>query len=215
MVTFPKKNGLVLIAFIDNRYYYTCGSTVNGMSSTFHFSTAPPVGSRNPMNIVVYGDEGIFEFSYTTVAQVSALVTRSSLQPNFIYHLGDFGYGNDRDTMWYEYSWNLFFEQNQLFMPIIPYMTLPGILWCLFLPWPIILLTKILAKEITRKIADNTLAVLMLTISLFTIIGSICQMKIAEVQPICGTVLIMEMFILFLSVQKRITLPGILPCSSF
>ena len=116
----------------STRYSYQCGSAKNGMSSTYHFTTAPPVGSRNEINLIVYGDEGIFEYSYFTVAHVTELVTKSRLNIDFIYHLGDYGYGNDRDSMWYEFSWNVFFEQNQLIMTTLPYMTLPGILSLFF-----------------------------------------------------------------------------------
>ena len=130
------------------RYYYKCGSSTNGVSSTFHFDTAPAHGSKEEVNIIIYGDEGVFEYSYFTISHVTELVTNSQLEIDFIYHLGDFGYGNERSTMWYEYSWDLFFEQNQSVMTVVPYMTLPGIYYLTFLP-PILWLN--LSKRKSRR----------------------------------------------------------------
>lgn len=110
----------------STEYVYRCGSTLTGMSSDFTFTTAPPVGSQDDRAFIIYGDMGIFEYSYHTVQHVSTLVGESDLNIDLIYQSGDYGYGNDRDAMYYETSWNMFFDQMTLPMRKVPYMTAPG-----------------------------------------------------------------------------------------
>lgn len=74
----------------------------------------------------MYGDMGIVQYSYYTVEHVTHLVDNSNANVDFIYQAGDFGYGDDRDPMFYEVSWDLFFTQMQLPMTKVPYMVAPG-----------------------------------------------------------------------------------------
>jgi hypothetical protein len=72
----------------------------------------------------MYGDMGIFEYSYETVVRITQLVNNGHI--DMIYHSGDFGYGDDRQPAFYELSWDLFFHQMQLVMTKIPYMVTVG-----------------------------------------------------------------------------------------
>ena len=67
---------------------------------------------------------GIFQYSFYTVEHVTAMVNSAPIE--FIYQHGDYGYGNDRDPMFYELSWDLFFDQMILAMTKVPYMAAPG-----------------------------------------------------------------------------------------
>ena len=67
---------------------------------------------------------GIVQYAYETVRHVSNYIDNNSV--DFIYQAGDYGYGDDRDPMYYEVSWDLFFTQMQLAMTSIPYMAAVG-----------------------------------------------------------------------------------------
>eukprot|EP00339_Tiarina_fusa_P014106 CAMPEP_0117015144 /NCGR_PEP_ID=MMETSP0472-20121206/12154_1 /TAXON_ID=693140 ORGANISM="Tiarina fusus, Strain LIS" /NCGR_SAMPLE_ID=MMETSP0472 /ASSEMBLY_ACC=CAM_ASM_000603 /LENGTH=419 /DNA_ID=CAMNT_0004718879 /DNA_START=100 /DNA_END=1359 /DNA_ORIENTATION=+ len=108
----------------NTMYQYQCGNAETGWSSTFTFKTAPEDGTRDNRTFIIYGDMGIVQYSYYTVEHVSQLVEAGNI--DLIYQSGDFGYGNDRDAMFYELSWNLFFYQLTVPMATVPYMTAPG-----------------------------------------------------------------------------------------
>ena len=105
-----------------------------GESVEEDFYTAPSTGTRGNFTFVMYGDMGIFQYSFPTVLHVTQLVEDGYV--DMIYHSGDFGYGDDRGAAFYEVSWNLFFEQMEIAMMNVPYMTCVGnheVL--LFHPW--------------------------------------------------------------------------------
>lgn len=109
------------------KYDYICGSSDGGFTSQkATFKTPPVEGTRANHTFILYGDMGIFQYSYPTVKHVTQLVTNSNLDVDMVLQHGDMGYGNDRPDEFYEVSWNLFFYQMQIVMQQIPYMVAPG-----------------------------------------------------------------------------------------
>eukprot|EP01094_Clydonella_sp_ATCC50884_P023659 TRINITY_DN5732_c0_g1_i2.p1 TRINITY_DN5732_c0_g1~~TRINITY_DN5732_c0_g1_i2.p1 ORF type:complete len:486 (-),score=132.00 TRINITY_DN5732_c0_g1_i2:291-1694(-) len=110
----------------SSTYEYSCGSA-SGWTPNFSFKTAAKPALANATHpasrFIMYGDMGITG-SAQTVRAVSDRVASDDI--HFIYHAGDYGYGDDRAAVFYEMSWDVFFDHMQEVMPFIPYMAAVG-----------------------------------------------------------------------------------------
>ena len=77
----------------DTQYYYHVGHKTYGWSSTFYFHTGPAfLAPQVPINIVAYGDMGVFPTSQKVVSNVhsySQELAAINERLNFIVHAGD------------------------------------------------------------------------------------------------------------------------------
>ena len=103
------------------KYHFECGSS-NGMSQTWEFTTAP--ATQTDFIIAVYGDMGVTE-SINTVNYINDLAY-SKKEINWVYHVGDIGYGDDYSADLYDVMWNMWFEYLQSTMGTVQYMVCPG-----------------------------------------------------------------------------------------
>jgi hypothetical protein len=102
-------------------YWYVVGDSQGGWSSPLSFNTAP--ATSQPFTIAVYGDMGVHN-SQNTTPHIITLAKNKSL--DWVYHIGDIGYGDDYPANIYEYVWNEWFKRVEPASSIIPYMTCPG-----------------------------------------------------------------------------------------
>lgn len=103
----------------DTNYTYVVGSNVTGFSSPASIKTQKPIGSTDSFSVAMYGDMGINNCFLN-----AKWVSQSNV--DFVYHVGDFAYGDDRPADMYEDSWNIFFALNYPTMLRVPYMTTVG-----------------------------------------------------------------------------------------
>eukprot|EP01096_Ripella_sp_DP13-Kostka_P007504 TRINITY_DN2732_c0_g1_i2.p1 TRINITY_DN2732_c0_g1~~TRINITY_DN2732_c0_g1_i2.p1 ORF type:complete len:446 (-),score=161.00 TRINITY_DN2732_c0_g1_i2:59-1396(-) len=108
----------------STKYYFQVGSKQTGIGQTWSFVTAPPTGKYVPFTVAMYGDMGVTE-SVHTVNQINALVS-SKKTVDWVYHVGDIGYGDDYAADLYDVMWNMWFEYLQPSMGAAQYMVCPG-----------------------------------------------------------------------------------------
>lgn len=95
-------------------YFYSCGSSLGGWSSTHSFRT-PPVGASNVV-IAAYGDQGIDEGAPAVVEAVGAA------NPDLVLVLGDLAYANGGDMA----IWDAWLNLIQPNASRIPHRTVLG-----------------------------------------------------------------------------------------
>ncbi|KAL6075285.1 Purple acid phosphatase [Balamuthia mandrillaris] len=109
-------------------YYYICGdgsSDVSKWSAEYNFTAAPVRGppATAPTRVAMYGDMGTW-YSSDTIKRVAELIHKGSL--DFVYHVGDMSYANDRISYWYQSVWDEWFGMMTPVMSRVPYMVCPG-----------------------------------------------------------------------------------------
>lgn len=102
-------------------YYYSCGDATDGFSPVNTFITARAAGDTTPFTINIIGDMGISN-SENTIAALNA----TSESTEFLWHIGDISYADDRIELNYESTWNSYMNSVQPFVSKKGYMTLPG-----------------------------------------------------------------------------------------
>ncbi|KAL6046971.1 Purple acid phosphatase [Balamuthia mandrillaris] len=105
-------------------YYYICGdgsSDVSKWSAEYNFTAAPVRGppATAPTRVAMYGDMGTW-YSSDTIKRVAELIHKGSL--DFVYHVGDMSYANDRISYWYQSVWDEWFGMMTPVMSRVPYM---------------------------------------------------------------------------------------------
>jgi len=109
---------------VDTTYFYSVG-TVGSWSSIYNFTTGKNKDEKHPTHlkakVALYGDMGITYSGYT-IERLNALVP----ELDFIYHVGDISYADDRSSDLYEQVWNQWFGAMRYIMPSTPYMVAPG-----------------------------------------------------------------------------------------
>lgn len=105
----------------NTRYYYVVGDEQGGWSSPRAFVSAP--NSPQNFSIAIYGDMGVHN-SENTMPRIYDLVSTNRVQ--WIYHIGDIGYGDDYPGNIYEFVWDQWFKAMETVTSTIPYMVCPG-----------------------------------------------------------------------------------------
>jgi len=105
----------------STKYYYVCGDSAGGWSDEFYFTSQPSYNTQPSFKIAVYGDMGISN-SYDTRQSLGMI----NDDIDFHYHLGDYGYADDRPQNEFETIWNEFQSEIQNLTAYKAYMTLPG-----------------------------------------------------------------------------------------
>ncbi len=108
----------------STKYFFQVGSKQTGIGQTWSFVTAPATGKSVPFTIAMYGDMGVTE-SVNTVNHINDLVY-SKKTVDWVYHVGDIGYGDDYSADLYDVMWNMWFEYLQPSMGSAQYMVCPG-----------------------------------------------------------------------------------------
>lgn len=110
----------------NTEYVYRVGSTTDGFSEEFYFTSPPEPGQGN-ISVVMYGDMGI-SFSEPTAQRVASIVQQHKAQ--LIVHCGDISYADDRADInngtIYEGVWDDFLNEIQPYSSLVPYMFSPG-----------------------------------------------------------------------------------------
>eukprot|EP00027_Filamoeba_sp_ATCC50430_P000393 CAMPEP_0168556174 /NCGR_PEP_ID=MMETSP0413-20121227/8738_1 /TAXON_ID=136452 /ORGANISM="Filamoeba nolandi, Strain NC-AS-23-1" /LENGTH=406 /DNA_ID=CAMNT_0008587095 /DNA_START=114 /DNA_END=1334 /DNA_ORIENTATION=- len=109
----------------DTQYFYRVGHKTFGWSPEYSFHTGPAfLAPQVPINIVAYGDMGVFPTAQKVVNNVHTYTKELAglnERVNFILHAGDLAYAFKNFT-----KWDLWFKQMSSLTPYTPYMVAPG-----------------------------------------------------------------------------------------
>jgi len=105
----------------NTRYYYSVGDATDGFSTVYSVVTARAAGDPSSFVVGIIGDMGITNSQPTTDGLIAHLETT-----DFVWHIGDLGYSDDRLESSYESTWNTYMNQVQPIAATHAYMVMPG-----------------------------------------------------------------------------------------
>eukprot|EP01006_Ploeotia_vitrea_P064046 TRINITY_DN86809_c0_g1_i1.p1 TRINITY_DN86809_c0_g1~~TRINITY_DN86809_c0_g1_i1.p1 ORF type:complete len:446 (+),score=238.13 TRINITY_DN86809_c0_g1_i1:128-1339(+) len=103
------------------QYFYQCGDAQGGWSATFSFITKAKAARDASFAIGMVGDTGV-KYSQNTSTQMQKRLGEF----DFVWHVGDFAYSDDRKTQDYESTYNQFQREIEPIAAQRAYMTVPG-----------------------------------------------------------------------------------------